>query len=286
MAENDAPAPAPFPPEIDVTVASVARMYDVALGGKDNFEADRAGAAALEELNPGTIALARANRAFLNRGVEFVARDLGITQFLDLGSGLPTAQNTHQIAQEFSPTSRVVYIDIDPIVLVHGRAILADNPFTSVDVADLTKVEEVLAAPNTRRLVDLDEPVCLMLVSLGHCLPDDQFTGLIDRYFENFAPGSALVYSHIVSDDPASAQAFTRRVLDTGAAWGRVRSPQEAEAALGGLEIVSPGLDGSEPARLVECSTWRNPGIAPASRPPEPETMIWEHAGVGVKPRG
>lgn len=283
MAEHEA-AP-PFPPEIDMTVASVARMYDAMLEGKDHFEVDRAGMNALEEINPGTIELAQANRAYLTRGVDFVARELGITQYLDLGSGLPTAQNTHQIAQQVDKNARVVYVDIDPIVLAHGRAILADNDNTSVDVADLTKVDQVLSAPNTTRLLDLSEPVCLMLVSLGHCIPDEEdFFGVIHRYFDRFAPGSALVYSHIVSDDPAAAAAFTKRVHDTGAKWGRVRSPQEAEAAFKGLEIISPSLDGKEHPRLVECSTWRNEGKAPETRPANPGIKIWEHAAVGVKP--
>ncbi|MGI5122513.1 SAM-dependent methyltransferase [Marinactinospora thermotolerans] len=279
-----APPPAQPPPRIDLSVPSVARIYDAMLGGKDHFESDRRGMAALEEVNPGTSLLAQANRAYLSRAVDHVARTTGVRQFLDLGAGLPTADNTHQIAQRLSPTSRVVYVDHDPIVLAHCRALLADNPHTSVTGADLCDVDAVLDSPETRRLIDLDQPVCLMLVNLLHCVPDDSDPfGVARAYFDRLPSGSHLVYSHLVSDDEKAAREFTDRFLSLGVPWGRVRSPEEAARAFDGWEILSPGINGAAPPRLVDCSTWRAPGVAPASRPSDPDVRLWQHAGVGRK---
>ncbi|WP_184583690.1 SAM-dependent methyltransferase [Lipingzhangella halophila] len=281
--KHSASNPSRIPPEIDLSVPSVARAYDAMLGGKDNFEVDREATVILEETNPGTIALARANRAYLSRGVEHVA-NAGVRQFLDLGSGLPAAENTHEIAQRTHPDARVVYVDNDPIVLAHGRAILADNPYTSVATADLTNVGEVLESEDTQRLIDFSEPVCLMLVSLLHCIPDEQDPfGTAQAYLDRLAPGSWLVYSHIVSDDEAAARTFTERIHAFGTPWGRVRTPEEAATVFDSLELASPSSDGTFPAVPVECSTWRNGDKAPETRPADPETRIWEHSGVAVK---
>ncbi|GAA3739432.1 hypothetical protein HDA32_002779 [Spinactinospora alkalitolerans] len=274
-----------FPPDIDMNTPSVARMYDAMLGGKDHFTSDRRGMDLLEEVNPGTIALARANRAYLVRAVDHVAREAGVRQFLDLGSGLPTADNTHQIAQRTHSGASVVYIDNDPIVLAHGRAILADNPTTSVATADLCDVDAVLGAEDTQRLIDFDQPVCVMLVSLLHCIPDDADPfGIVRGYFDRLPSGSHLVYSHIVSDDEKAAREFTDRVLSFGTTWGRVRSPEEAARAFTGLELVTPDAAGRHPAVPVECSTWRNGDASPEPRPADLDVKLWEHAGVAVKP--
>ncbi|WP_046471954.1 SAM-dependent methyltransferase [Allosalinactinospora lopnorensis] len=272
-----------FPPEVDMNTPTVARIYDAMLGGKDNFEVDRQAMAAIEEANPGTVDLAQANRAYLTRGVDCVAK-AGVRQFLDLGSGLPTADNTHQIARRTHPDASVVYVDNDPIVLAHGRAILAETPRTSVATADLTDVEGVLAAEDTQRLIDFSQPVCLMLVSLLHCIPDEQDPfGVVRAYFDRFAPGSCLVYSHIVSDDETAARDFTDRIHSFGTSWGRVRSPEEAAKVFDQLELVSPSSDGTFDPVPVECSTWRNDGRTPEPRPADPEVLIWEHAGIAFK---
>ncbi|MFD0773745.1 SAM-dependent methyltransferase [Streptomonospora algeriensis] len=261
---------------------TVARAYDALLGGKDNFEPDRELAAGVEEINPGITVLAKENREFLSRAVEYAANELGIGQFLDLGSGLPTVENTHQVAQRNSPDNRVVYVDIDPMVLAHARALLVENDTTTVITADLRDVDRVLNDPETRRLLDTDEPVCLMLVSLLHCIPDDDDPfGLVRRYLEPFPSGSAVVYSHLCSNDAEHARVFTERVHSSGTPWGRVRSPEECEAAVAGMELVSPSVDGTAPARLVDCDTWRRPGASPVDIP---DKRIWEHAGVAVKP--
>ncbi|WP_184583026.1 SAM-dependent methyltransferase [Lipingzhangella halophila] len=266
-----------------MSVPTAARIYDAALGGKDNFEVDRQAALQLEESNPGILSQAQINRAFLARGVNHVAQ-AGVRQFLDLGSGLPTAENTHEIAQRTHPDARVVYVDHDPIVLAHGRAILADNKTTSVTTADLTDVEKVLESEDTQRLIDLSEPVCLMLVGLLHCIPDEQDPfGAMRAYVDRLAPGSWLVFSAFVSDDEGAARAFTERVHSMGVTWGRVRTPEEAARVFEAVELVSPSSDGSFPAVPVECSTWRNGDKPPEPRPADPETLIWETSGVAVK---
>ncbi len=267
-------------PQLDMSVPTVARTYDALLGGKDNFQADREAAAALEELNPGTVQLSKDNRGFLSRGVRYVAEQ-GVRQFIDLGSGLPTVENTHQVAQRAIPDAAVVYVDIDPIVLAHGRAILADSPQTTVITADLRDVDQVLSEPDTQDLIDFTEPVCVMLVSLLHCIRDeDDPFGLVRRYFERLPAGSALVYSHLCSDDGDFARTFTEQCHDSGMDWGRVRSPEECAEAFDGLELVSPASDGSVPPMPVDCPTWRNGDVPPV---PLPDKKLWEHSGVAFK---
>lgn len=281
MHDSDSAGPAPsFPPDIDLTRPSIARMYDAGIGGKDNFEVDREAAIALEELVPGTFEMARANRSYLSRAVDYVARS-GVRQYIDLGSGLPTMENTHEIAQRHHPGAGVVYVDNDPIVLAHGRALLAENESTTVITSDLCDVDRVLGDEATRRIVDFDEPVCVMLVSLLHCIPDakDPF-GVVRAYFERLPPGSCLVFSHIVSDDEEAARSFTDRVHSSGAEWGRVRAPEEAAQAFEGMRLVSPAENGGFPAVAVDCSTWRAPGTEPQRRPADPQVLVWEHAGV------
>ncbi|GAA4954892.1 SAM-dependent methyltransferase [Streptomonospora halophila] len=270
----------PSLPGIDLSRPSIARMYDAGIGGKDNFEIDREAAIALEDLVPGTFAMARANRDYLSRAVDHVARS-GVRQYIDLGSGLPTMENTHEIAQRHHPGAGVVYVDNDPIVLAHGRALLAENESTTVITSDLCDVDRVLGDADTERIIDFTEPVCVMLVSLLHCLPDDRDPfGVVRAYFDRLAPGSCLVYSHIVSDDEEAARSFTDRVHSSGAYWGRVRTPDEASRAFEGMRLVSPSPSGDFPAVAVDCSTWRVPGVEPQRRPADAEVLIWEHAGV------
>ncbi|GAA3754609.1 SAM-dependent methyltransferase [Salinactinospora qingdaonensis] len=273
-----------FPPELDMSTPTVARAYDYLLGGKDNFGPDRELGEALEQLSPGTKRLAHENRGFLKRAVDHVVTHHGVRQFLDLGAGLPTAENTHEIAQRAVPEARAVYVDIDPIVLAHGRAILADNPNTTVITADVREVDRVLNDADTQRLLDFSEPVCVMLVSLLHCFPDsDDPFRLVRDYLAHMPSGSAVVYSHLCSDDSEAASRFTARVHDSGVPWGRVRAPEECAAALAGLEIVPPDLAGTGRPQLVDCHTWRNEGVTPRLRPQDPAKTIWEHAGVGLK---
>ena len=167
------------PPGIDVTIPSVARMYDYYLGGKDNFAADREAAGKIIAAVPSARDSARRNREFLGRAVRFAAES-GIRQFLDIGAGLPTQENVHQVALRTAPDSRVVYVDNDPIVLVHGRALLADNRQTTVIQGDLHDPDAILNDPKLTAHLDLDRPMAVLLVAILHFIPDeDEATNIV-----------------------------------------------------------------------------------------------------------
>ncbi|GAB2504076.1 SAM-dependent methyltransferase [Nocardiopsis aegyptia] len=273
-----------FPPNIDMETPSIARMYDFLLGGKDNFEADRKACEALANGIPELVTFANDNRAYLARAVEYVAAQ-GVDQFLDLGAGLPTADNTHHAAQRHNPEARVVYVDHDPIVLSHGRALIDDSVRTAFLLADIRDTDGILSAPETTRLLDLDRPLCVMLVSLLHCLPDDSDPfGMVRRLMDRLAPGSCIIFSHIVSDDPAAAVWMTDKILSFGTPWGRVRSPEEASVVFDGLELASPWLDGRDEGPFaVDCATWRKPDADPRFRPASAESKLWELSGVAFR---
>lgn len=274
-----------FPPHIDMDTPSIARMYDYLLGGKDNFAADREACEVLAEGIPELVSFARDNRAFLGRAVEYVS-SRGVEQFLDLGAGLPTGENTHQVAQKANPGARVLYVDHDPIVLAHGRALVADSSGTAFLMSDIRDTHLILGSPEAQGLIDPDLPVCVMLVSLLHCLPDESNPfGLVHDLMERLAPGSCVIFSHIVSDDTAAAAWMTDKILSFGTPWGRVRSPEEASQVFAGLELVSPWVDGRDQGpRAVDCATWRHPDSEPIARPKEADVKRWELAGVAFKP--
>ncbi|WP_017543499.1 SAM-dependent methyltransferase [Nocardiopsis prasina] len=273
-----------FPPHLDMDTPSIARMYDYLLGGKDNFEADRKACESLAEGIPELVAFARDNRAFLGRAVECVS-SRGVEQFLDLGAGLPTGENTHQVAQAINPGARVLYVDHDPIVLAHGRALVTDSAGTAFLGADVRDVDDILNSPEAEGLIDPDLPVCVMLVSLLHCLPDesDPF-GLVRGLVDRLAPGSCVILSHIVSDDHAAGAWMTEKILSFGTPWGRVRAPEEVATVFDGLELVSPWTDGRDQGpQAVDCATWRHPERDPLFRPDDADTKRWEMAGVAFK---
>lgn len=274
-------------PDIRTDQPTVARIYDYGLGGKDNFEVDRQVALGLAQTAPEMLDVARENRLFLYRAVRYLAREQGIRQFIDMGSGLPTAHNVHQVAREFQPDARVVYIDIDPIVLAHGRAILADSPNTAVITADMARSDEILAQDELRALIDFSEPVGILYFSVLHCLPDaDDPKGALWTMVDAVPTGSYLAVSHLVSDDVAAGDNFTQGMLAAGP-WGRVRRPAELCAFVEGLEPVEPGL--------VDVADWRpdpdQPKLAPVPEPLRPflgksteAKKIWELGGVLRKP--
>ena len=237
--------------DVDITVPSVARMYDYALGGKDNYAVDREAVDELERLLPGTAALCRTSRAFLCRAVRVLAGEYGVRQFLDHGSGLPTQDNVHQVAQRAAPGARVVYVDNDPVVVAHGRALLAENDHTAVVQADLREVTAVHEHPEVRRLIDFSQPVAVLFVSVTHCLPDeDDPAGLLRRVTARLCPGSFLVLNQLVSEDPDIRRTVTDFMVDvTRGAWGRVRRRQEVARYFDGLQVLEPGL--------VDVSRWR-----------------------------
>lgn len=272
---------------VDPTVPSVARIYDYAIGGKDNFKVDRDVAQALVAEVPEALLFARENRSFLRRAVRFLAAECGIRQFIDNGSGLPTADNVHQIAQRSQPGARVVYVDNDPVVLAYGRALLADDGNTVVLQADMTAPEAITADDRTRQLIDFTEPTAVLYVSVLHCITDDANPSeVVARMLDAVPSGSYLVLSHIVSDDPDAAAQFTE-FMTSSTTWGRVRSPQEVAEFFAGLEILEPGL--------VDVVDWRPDPAEPVwsvtespfgEFPPDPAgpKKLWELGGIARKP--
>ena len=272
---------------VDHTVPSVARIYDYAIGGKDNFKVDRDVAHALVAEVPEALLFARENRSFLRRAVRFLAAERGIRQFIDNGSGLPTADNVHQIAQRCEPGARVVYIDNDPVVLAYGRALLADDGNTAVLQADMTSTERIIADTRTRQLIDFAEPTAVLYVSVLHCIPDEASPReVVEQMLDAVPSGSYLVLSHIVSYDRDAAERFTE-FMTSSTTWGRVRSPQEVTKIFDGLDLVEPGLvdvvdwrpDSTEPVWSVTGSPF---GEFPAD--PVGPKKLWELGGIARKP--
>jgi len=259
------------PPDIDTTVPSVARVYDAILGGKDNFAVDRAVAEeAMRAMSDGGNG-ARLNRAALGRAVRYMA-DRGVSQFLDLGSGLPTVQNTHQIAQAINSQARVVYVDNDPSVSVHGHALLTGDDSTVVVLADIRSPDELLALPAITGFLDFSQPIGLILNAVIHHLNDDEDPhGIVARYREAVAPGSYLQLTHFC-DESAEARANSA-VLTRSLGRGQVRSRAEIARFFDGLEMVPPGL--------VFLPYWRPDGPVPSPPPVGSMLML---VGVGKKP--
>jgi SAM-dependent methyltransferase len=260
------------PEGIDPNRPSPARVYDCYLGGTHNFAADRAVAALAIAAMPRLPEIMRANRAFLRRAVRMAATD-GVDQFLDIGSGIPTVGNVHEIARQVRPGARVAYVDIDPAAVIHSRTILGDDPQSAVLRADLLDADEILTAPAVTTLLDLAEPVCLLLVAVLHFIPDSPAlrTALI-RYREALAPGSYLVISHATAEDSPT----TSNVADV---YTKVSSPlvprtrTELAALLAGWTLIEPGL--------CQGPDWRpDPGDPPATDLGAYATL----AAVGRKP--
>ena len=261
-------------PGIDPSKAHVARMYDYYLGGENNFEADRIACLELDKIVPGTRGLAINNRNYLVRVVRTLANDYGVRQFIDIGTGLPTQNNVHQVAKQAHPDARVVYVDIDPIVSVHGRALIPDDGSTAFILEDVRQTEDILNHADTQRLIDLTEPVAVLYISFLHQIPDrDDPAGLVVRMMSRLAPGSFVALSHLVSADPELRTRLTDLMLNvTEGNWGRVRTKPEVERYFNGLEVIPPGL--------VEITTWRPDGTAT-----EEQTFDWiEYGGVARKP--
>ncbi|GAA3783089.1 SAM-dependent methyltransferase [Streptomyces chiangmaiensis] len=249
-------------------------MYDHYLGGKDNYAADRAACEELDKVVPSTRALALNNRRFLQRVVRTLAEDYGIRQFLDHGSGLPTQDNVHQVAQRVDPASHVVYVDNDPMVLVHGRALLEQDERTAVIQADIRDTETIFSHVETQRLIDFSRPVAVLFNSVMHCIPDSDTEGppaLVHRVLERLVPGSFMVMCQLVSEDPKVREFVTDFMAQaTQGHWGRVRQEKDVATWFEGMDILEPGL--------VEVSTWR-----PDSEvTPRQLTQEWiEFGGVG-----
>jgi len=232
---------------LDVTVPNVARIYDYILGGKDHFEADRVAAEQILAVIPGGSGPARMNRAFLGRVVEFLAAERGIRQFLDIGSGLPTASNVHEIAQQVRPDARVVYADNDPVVVLHAQAILADRANGVAAVrGDLRDPAGITASPRVRELIDFSEPVAVLLFAVLQFVSDaDDPRVLLARFRDVMAPGSALALSHVTDDNLDEEVGRAGRAVYQGASVPMVpRSRERIEGFFAGLDLLPPGVVG------------------------------------------
>ena len=239
---------------LNPAVANVARMYDFMLGGKENYESDRNAVRQLIGMAPDAGLNAQQNRAFLGRAVRFVVSQ-GVTQFLDIGAGLPTQENVHQVARTVAPTARTVYVDNDPVVLSHARALLGDDPQATVAAGDLRDPAEILSDPEVRGLLDLSRPVCVLLVAILHFVPDgDDPARLVAAFRDAMAPGSYLILSH-ASMDGAPPQLAAVRSADAEDVYDRASAPlimrdvPQVSALLSGFSLVEPGL--------VHVTDWR-----------------------------
>lgn len=241
---NIGPAREAVPPPRDPAgpdVASAARVYDYLLGGGQNFAVDRRLAEQFLELEPDTKLIARHNRAFLGRAVRFLAGQ-GIRQFIDLGSGIPTVGNVHEIAQKITPDARVVYVDNDPVAVTLGRRLLADNPRTTVIEADLRNTDTILAHPDLQALVDLSQPVAVLAVAVLHFLLDDDPQTVVGYYRDAVAPGSYLVISHLTGEHRAQEMASISRLGTQAGTPSTPRTRTQIEVLFGGWDLVAPGL--------------------------------------------
>ncbi|WP_225801739.1 SAM-dependent methyltransferase [Streptomyces sp. NK15101] len=253
---------------IDTSRPHTARIWNYWTGGKDNYPVDREAGDRIRELHPGIGEYAKADRLFLGRAVRHLAEQEGIRQFLDIGTGLPSADNTHEVAQRVAPDARVVYVDNDPLVLAHARALLVGTPEGRTDYldADLRDVDTILAA--AAKTLDLSQPVALMLLGVVIFVEDDEESyGVVRRLVDALAPGSHLVLSHTVTHpdmpDVDAAVAFWN---EHGTPKLTQRTPEEIARYFDGLELLEPGV--------VSCSAWR---------PETPTPDVAMYAGVGRK---
>jgi SAM-dependent methyltransferase len=264
---------------IDTSRPSVARVYDCFLGGKDNYAVDRAVFDKVNEVAPQMAPLALAQRAWLGRVTRYLTMSAHIEQFLDVGAGLPSAENTHEAAQRLNPDARVVYVDNDPVVLAHGRAILEENDRTHLVAADLTEPDEVLGHPTVGKFFDSEMPFALIQSSTLHHIPDERRPhDIVRRYVELLPSGSYLVLSHFCDPEDGGEGTKLARFVEGVFAGGPMgsgffRTRAQIEAFFDGLEMVSPGV--------VRLRDWWSdgPNLTPATR--EDEVLL---GGVGRKP--
>jgi S-adenosyl methyltransferase len=259
---------------LDTTVSHSARIWNYWLGGKDNFAVDRAAGDKVAAMLPSIVTQARADRAFLGRAISYLAGGAGIRQFLDIGTGLPTADNTHQVAQRVAPESRIVYVDNDPLVLLHARALLTSTPQGVCDYVDgdLHDPDKILA--QAARTLDFAQPVALMLVSVMHHIPDtDEANAIVRRLASGLAPGSFVTINHSTSAVHGAA------MEEAVAHWNKVgtpsmtlRTPQQITRFFDGLDLLEPGV--------VSCSRWRPDPSQIGGEPAE----VDEFCGVARKP--
>ncbi|QFG22295.1 SAM-dependent methyltransferase [Actinomadura sp. WMMB 499] len=269
-----------IPPGVDPTVPSPARIYDYILGGTANYEADREVAEGLRKAMPEMVDTAWANRGFLQRSVRWLAEH-GVRQFIDVGAGLPTGNNTHDAVQAVAPDARILYADNDPLVEIHATALLDGVPGTAAITADFRDPDGLLGHAKTRSLIDFTRPVALLLVTVPHFVPDeDDPWGLVRRYMDRLVPGSYLVLSSVTTDRQMDEKVDDIRGLFTRSSAGGVhpRPRAELERFFTGLEIVPP-YEGA-PAELCYFGEWgaEDPEAA------DSDGSRWGYCAVARKP--
>ena len=270
---TDSPsAPANAAPKIDTTRAHTARIWNYWLGGKDNYPVDRQVGDQIRQLHPGIGDYARADRVFLGRAVQYLAGEAGIRQFLDIGTGLPTADNTHQVAQAIAPDSRIVYVDNDPLVLVHARALLTSTPEGACDYIDADMRDPGTILAEAARTLDFAQPVAVTMLGVVIFLEDDANPyGIVRQFMDAVPPGSYLVLSHTITSpampDVDAAVAFWN---EHGTPKLTQRTPEQVTRFFDGLDLLEPGV--------VSCSRWR-PEATPWGEPAE----VAMYGGVGRK---
>jgi hypothetical protein len=273
---EDSPVAGSLPAEIDVSRPQTARMYDYYLGGKNHFAADRELAEKLLASVPSARTAARENRAFMGRAVRFLAGQAGIRQFLDIGTGLPTTNSVHEVAQAIAPAARVVYVDNDPLVLAHARALLSSAPEgrTAYIHADLRDPTAIVSNPAVREVLDFDQPVALMLVAILHFIPDkDHPAEIIANLLGALPSGSYLVASHGTHEHDRAGFAVGQQAYQSSGVTARARDSGDfAELAFSGLQLVPPGV--------VLVSEWRPDNPSPRPSPAE----VGIYGGVARKP--
>src|SRR5487761_1234301 len=254
-----------LPPEIDTSRPHMARIYDYFLGGKNHFAADRRTAQELLRDLPSIRVTARENRGFLGRAVRYLAAEAGVRQFLDIGTGLPTTENVHEIAQATAPASHIVYVDNDPLVLAHARALLTSSPAgrTAYIHADLREPEAILANPVTREALDFGQPIGLIVLATLHFIQDeDKPADIIATLLDALPSGSYFVASHITMEHSPDGIAHGRRTMRGAGIGAQARdSDVFAKLAFSGLDLVPPGV--------VAVSEWRPEGHRPRPTPAE-----------------
>jgi hypothetical protein len=254
--------------DIDTTKPHPARMYDYYLGGKDNYPADKEAASEVIKRAPEIRDIARVNRAFLGRAVRYLAGEAGIRQFLDIGTGIPTSGNVHEIAGKVAPEARVVYVDNDPIVNVHANALLTGRGTTGVVLADVRDPAAILSNPTTRRLIDFGEPVALLLIAVLHFVTDEEDpVGIMATLRAALPPGSYLALSHVTGYFRSMAATEAMDVYNQATSPVTLRSHNQVAAFFSGWDMVEPGL--------VQAPVWRPDGELPKNL-----DKLWIYGGV------
>jgi SAM-dependent methyltransferase len=257
------------PAGVDITVPDASRVYDYALGGVHNFAVDREFWHRAEAALPGAGLVARANRAFLGRAVRWLA-DTGVRQFLDVGSGIPTLGNVHEVAQEANPDARVMYVDIDPIAVQQSRSLLTGNPYARVIEGDLRRPEDILYHPDVLQLLDFAEPVAVLTVAVLHFVPDAADpAGIVKRLSDALVSGSYLVLSHLgpeVTAEGRTRQEQARKLYERTPTPVVIRGADEIAALLGAeFELLEPGV--------VSATDW-HPDPDEGDDPPQPTALV------------